>query len=125
MPSVREFFSTEASEYLDKLGNLVAGLNDSAVDPAELHKVTRALRGSAQMAREDRIYKVAVGLEATARALAGKAVQWNTEVSNDVSTTLQDLRVLVQGAESDDAQEVRTQNALQRLAPYARAATNA
>ena len=63
MPSVREFFSTEASEYLDKLGNLVAGLNDSAVDPAELHKVTRALRGSAQMAREERIYKVAVGLE--------------------------------------------------------------
>ncbi len=124
MATVREFFSTEAGEYLNQLGIIVANLNESAADPAELHKVTRALRGSAQMAREDRVYRAAVALEGAARGVAAKTVPWQGEISKDVSASIDDLRVLVQGTESNDAADERAQRVVDLLNPYARIAAS-
>lgn len=125
MATVREFFSTEAGEYLNQLGTIVANLNQNAGDPGELHKVTRALRGSAQMAREDRVYRVAVALEAAARGVAAKSVPWQEDVANDITASIEDLRVLVQGTEPDDAADARAQKLIDVLHVYVRDAANA
>jgi chemotaxis protein histidine kinase CheA len=123
MATVREFFNTEAGDYLNQLGTIVANLNENAANPAELHKVTRALRGSAQMAREERVYRGAVALEAAARAVAAKAVPWQQDIARDVTASIEDLRVLVQATESDDAADARAQKVVDLLQQYARAAT--
>src|SRR5690606_24857925 len=78
-------------------------------------KVTRALRGSAQMAREDRVYRVAVALEGTARALAAKTLWWNQQLSESVTRTIQDLRALIAGTDSEDTAELRAGEAVRRL----------
>jgi chemotaxis protein histidine kinase CheA len=116
MTSVREFFTTEATEYLDKLAGLTTGLNDSAVDPAEFHKVTRALRGSAQMAREDRMYRVAVALEGSARAVAAQTLPWTPDLSEKVALTIADMRALIHAGEQDESADLRASEAVRRLA---------
>src|SRR5688500_2266520 len=106
MTSVREFFTTEATEYLDKLSSLTTALNDSTADPSEFHKVTRALRGSAQMAREDRMYRVAVALEGSARALAAQTLPWSSDLSEKVALTIDDMRALIYAGENDEAADL-------------------
>jgi chemotaxis protein histidine kinase CheA len=116
MTSVREFFTTEATEYLDKLSSLTTALNDSTADPSEFHKVTRALRGSAQMAREDRMYRVAVALEGSARALATQTLPWSSDLSEKVTLTIEDMRALIYAGEHDEAADLRASEAVRRLA---------
>src|SRR5687768_1661331 len=73
MSTLREFFTTEATDVLGALTKLVQRLDGGSADHAALQRHTRELRGSAQMAREDRVYRAAVGLESAARALAARS----------------------------------------------------
>ena len=117
MPTVREFFAREAGDFLDRLDRVVEGMDAGSVSPAELHRVSRALRGSAQMAREDGIAQVAAALEGLARALADGHVRWTPDLSGRVRDTLRDVRGLLKG-ESDGT---RVKNAVARLAGVAAA----
>ncbi len=51
MPSVREFFLSEASGYLDRLRGGIDNAAQRPIAPEELLRLARALRGSAQMAQ--------------------------------------------------------------------------
>ena len=114
MPTLREFFATEAGELLVELGKAVQRLDGGSGDAAELQKHTRGLRGSAQMAREDRVYRAAVGLEAAARSLAAGALGWSEDLSARVRRTLEDVAALVRGGETDDAADARVRRTLDR-----------
>ena len=114
MATLRDFFITEAADYLSRLAASVQQLDTGSGDPKELHRHSRALRGSAQMAREDRVYRAALGLEAAARAVANGIANWTEDISTRIRRTLEDLDALVKADEPDDAAEGRLKRALDR-----------
>lgn len=114
MSNVREFFTTEASEFLVQLGKVVQRLDGGSGETTELQRQCRGLRGSAQMAREDRVYRAAVGLEAAARSVAGGAVGWSEEMSSRIRRTIEDIDALVRGGEAEDAADTRVRRSLDR-----------
>src|SRR3990170_4792642 len=114
MPTLREFFTNEAADVLGALTKLVQRLDGGSTDHAALQRHTRGLRGSAQMAREDRVYRAAVGLEAAARSLAAGALGWSEDLSARVRRTLEDVAALVGGGETDDAADARVRRTLDR-----------
>src|SRR5688572_16282311 len=114
MATLREFFTTEAGDYLAQLTAAVQRLDTGSGDPAELHRQTRGLRGSAQMAREDRVYHAAMGLEAAARSVANGLVGWTEDISTRIRRTLEDIDALIKGGESDDLADGRLKRTLER-----------
>ena len=68
MPTLREYFLTESTEYLGRLDRAASA---DAPDADELLRAARALRGAAQMGREDRVRRVASALEVAARQIGG------------------------------------------------------
>jgi chemotaxis protein histidine kinase CheA len=114
MATLREFFTTEAGDYLAQLAAAVQRLDTGSGDPGELHRHTRGLRGSAQMAREDRVYRAAMGLEAAARSVATGLVSWTEDISTRIHRTLEDIDALVKGGESDDLADGRLKRTLDR-----------
>lgn len=114
MPSLREFFATEAADIVARLNDLVQRLDAGSGDVTELQRDARALRGSAQMAREDRAYRTALGLEAAARSILTGALAWTEEVSARVQRSLEDVSSLAQRTESDDDAETRVRRSLDR-----------
>jgi chemotaxis protein histidine kinase CheA len=114
MATLREFFTTEAGDYLAQLTAAVQRLDTGSGDPAELHRHTRGLRGSAQMAREDRVYHAAMGLEAAARSVATGLVGWTEDISTRIRRTLEDIDALIKGGESDDLADGRLKRTLDR-----------
>ncbi|HEY0304572.1 MAG TPA: hypothetical protein VGC44_06355 [Longimicrobiales bacterium] len=114
MATLREFFVTEATDYLLQLADAVQQLDTGSGDTRELHKKTRALRGSAQMAREDRVYRAALSLEAAARSLAGGIANWSEDISSRIRRTLEDIESLVKADEAEDAAEGRVKRTLER-----------
>ena len=113
MPSLREFFVTEATDLLARLTSLVQRLDAGSGETAELQRDARALRGSAQMAREDRTYRAALALETAARSLVAGALKWNDEVSTRIRRSLEDIGALVQRNESDAEADARVQRTLE------------
>jgi chemotaxis protein histidine kinase CheA len=103
MATLTEFFETEAKLYLDKLNELT---RSSTPDANEIYRTSRGLRGSAQMAREDSVYRTALALETAARAVVNGAVAWNDEVSTRVRQTVEDLAALVRGGDSSETDAI-------------------
>ena len=114
MATLREFFTAEAGDYIAQLTAAVQRLDTGAGDATDLHRHTRGLRGSAQMAREDRVYRAAVGLEAATRSLTGGLVKWTEDVSTRIRRTLEDIDALIKGGEADDVAEGRLKRTLDR-----------
>jgi chemotaxis protein histidine kinase CheA len=98
MATLSEFFETEAKLYLDKLNELTRGVTP---DANEIYRTSRALRGSAQMAREDSVYRTALALETGARAVVNGALAWSEDVATRVRESVDDLATLVRGDGSD------------------------
>lgn len=114
MPTLREFFTTEAADVLEALTKMVQRLDGGSTDHAALQRHTRELRGSAQMAREDRVYRAATGLESAAKSLAAGTLVWSEDLSSRIRRTLEDINALVQGGEADDAADGRVRRTLDR-----------
>jgi chemotaxis protein histidine kinase CheA len=92
MATLSEYFETEARDYLARLDR---ELERPRPDAAGLHGAARALRGSAQMAREERVLRAAGALEAAARAVAEQRLNWSSDLAARARQTVADLRVLV------------------------------
>lgn len=114
MPTLREFFVGETAEALPHLRNIVQRLDGGSGEAAELQRHSRALRGSAQIAREDRVYRVALALEAATRLLVGRQLSWGEDVSSRVSRTLEDIESLAAGTEAPEDADARVQRSLDR-----------
>ncbi len=114
MATLREFFIAEAADYLTQLAQAVQQMDTGGGDARELHKQTRGLRGSAQMAREERVYRAALSLEAAARSVAAGIVNWTEDISERIRRTLEDIDSLVKGDEAEDLADSRLKRAVER-----------
>lgn len=111
MATVRDYFRDESTE---TLRGFEAALAADKADPAALHRLARNLRGVAQMAREERSYRAAVALEAACRAVARNELTWDDGTRDRFRETVEDLRALVDGEQSDAEQEARVATVLDR-----------
>lgn len=118
---VLDFFIVEASEYLERLDNLLTSSGPGGPNADSFGRYARALRGSATMSRQYGIADVAGALERIARALRNRAMGWTPQASAAVIAAVDDLRILVRavrewGPADDRRAQARTAE-LDRLAP--------
>ena len=111
MPTLREYFLTESAEYL---GRLEGAASSDTADADELLRAARALRGAAQMGREDRVRRVASALEVAAREIGRGARPWDDDTRRRLRETVADLRALVDAGEGDASAATRAEQALAR-----------
>jgi chemotaxis protein histidine kinase CheA len=114
MATLRDYFITESNELLTRIDAALNRLDSSGGDANELARLAKSLRGSAHLARETRVYRAGLGLEAAARAVDTGRVAWNTDVSGRARRTVEDLYALVHGAEPDDEAEARVRRVVER-----------
>ena len=114
MPTTRDFFLTEARDCLAQLNALLGEADDALVPAAELHRVARTLRGSAQMARETRVQNVAHAIEVAGRSLVQGALAWGADLRKALEATLADLATLIEAGEDEARLEERAAAAIQR-----------
>lgn len=114
MATLRDYFVSESNEYFSQLKEQFNRLDASRGDPADFLRAARALRGSAQLARESRVYRAGLSLEHAARAMSAGSLAWNTDVSGRARRTIEDLESLANGGEDEDAAEARVKRVLDR-----------
>lgn len=90
---VSDYFAREAAEYLDQLDHLLGG--DEEPNPAHLLRLSRGVRGSAQMAGAETIAEVAGRLEDAIRSVTSHNIVWTDEVGRLAKQTVDDLKILV------------------------------
>lgn len=114
MPTLRDYFVSESNDYFTRLADAIRRLDAREGDPADVFRLARGLRGSAQLARETRVQEVAHMFENAARAIVAGAIEWTTEISERAAQTLEDMRALVSGGEDGEAAEARKRAAVER-----------
>jgi chemotaxis protein histidine kinase CheA len=118
---VLDFFIVEASEYIERLDDLLAHAGPAGPNADSFGRYARALRGSATMSRQYGIADVAGAIERVARALRNRAMGWTPAASAAVVAAVDDLRLLVRAVRDWTAAEDRRAQArtaeLDRLAP--------
>jgi chemotaxis protein histidine kinase CheA len=112
MATLSEYFETEAR---DALAEIDAALGNATPDAATLHRAFRALRGTAQLAREHRVARVAQLMESAAKSLLGGELDWSERLIADLRATTDDLRTLVRPTDDEDEQERRVAVCIERL----------
>ena len=113
MPTLREYFTSESNTYFAQLADQVNRFETARGEPQELLRITRGLRGSAHLAREDRVYRAAMAMEAAARGIVNGTLQWSPEIAENARETINDLRALSAG-ESDEQADERVTRVLER-----------
>jgi chemotaxis protein histidine kinase CheA len=102
MPTLSEYFEAETRELL---GQLQRELQRTTPDTSLLYRVTRAVRGTAQMARAERVQRAAAAFEAALRDLAGDRVAWSAEFAQRARDSVEDLFDMLRGSHGDPAQD--------------------
>lgn len=91
-----EFFRKEATEYLDRLDQLLAVGDDAAPDAGALLASARALRGSATMTRLEGLPDLASTIERIATGLRDHELRWDQRLQFATKGALAELRALVE-----------------------------
>ncbi|MBA4070305.1 MAG: hypothetical protein C0497_00460 [Gemmatimonas sp.] len=121
-----DFFTLEASEYVEHLDGLVATARGGPPDLHAFVRHARALRGSATMAKVGGIADVAVALERAAHGLQTGTLPWSDALRGAFVAAIDDLKILLRGVRSWGAAETgRAAARTQELASFAPAATSA
>lgn len=102
-----EFFQKEATEYLDRLDQLMSAATDSSPDAGVFLTSTRALRGSATMTRLDGLAEFTSTLERIATGIRDKDLNWDQRLHSAIRGALAELRVLVARANAWSEEEQR------------------
>lgn len=110
MPTLREYFDSEAAVYLDGLQALAA--TDGGVDFAALTRLSRGLRGTAQIAREDHVFRAAAALESAASSLAGQPIEWTATARGHLLDAVAGLRDLASHLDLDPGRDARIEAVL-------------
>jgi len=101
-----DFFTMEATEYLERLDGLVS--HPDAPNGEELQRLTRALRGAALMANQQPIAATAGSFEHFARAVREGRTVWDEGTRQLAIRAIDDLKVFVRRArEWSDAETMR------------------
>jgi len=97
MATLHDFFVSEVS---DHLGSFEAALEAETPDPEQLHRSARAIRGAAQIARQEDAHRAARVLENAARALRDGSLALDAATSDRLRASVEDMRAIARG---DDA----------------------
>lgn len=116
-----DFFTLEATEYVDTLDALVSRAAAIPPEPDTFQRATRGLRGSATMAKLKGIADVAAGLERLSRFVREGKVVWD-ELSRGVAiAAVDDLKILVRAVrvwgDAEDRRVAARVAELEHLAP--------
>ena len=103
--SYLDFFVLEAGEYVEHIDALLLRATASGPDADQLQKISRALRGSATMARLPMFAELSSAVEAIGRALRQGSVSWNEGLKSALTAAVDDLKILVRAARSWSAAE--------------------
>jgi chemotaxis protein histidine kinase CheA len=106
MPTLREYFDAESAAYLQRLTELASASN-GGFDAAEMHRLTRRLRGTAQIAREDHVYRAALALEAAVRAFVERGLPWDQAARKHIVSALAGLRELAARSGESSERDIR------------------
>ena len=121
-----DFFTLEASEYVEHLDGLVAAARGGPPDMDACIRHARALRGSATMAKVGGIADVAGALERSAHALQAGTLRWNDALRGAFVAAIDDLKILIRGVRTWGAAESsRAAARAQELAAFAPVASSA
>lgn len=103
-PELLRFFHAEAREYLDAAEQLASA--SGSFEAGQFVAASRALRGSATMARVPRIADIALAMERIANGVRDGEIEWVLDVRHDLLDAIADLRHFVASSarwsESDD-----------------------
>lgn len=129
-PGLLDFFVLEASEYVEQMDGIVAAAGQGPPSPEDLMRASRALRGSAMMARMPSLSELAGGVERVSRALRDGLVMWEPGLQGVITSAIDDLKLLLRSIRTwGPAEEQRAKARAAELARYApvgaRAATPA
>src|SRR5687767_3820309 len=116
------FFSLEASEYIEQLDGLVARAGGATPDPDSFTRNARSLRGSATMAKLAGIAEIAANLERIGRALRDGSLRWDQSLQGAAIAAIDDLKTLLHSvrsgwSESDDRRVATRLAELTRFTP--------
>jgi chemotaxis protein histidine kinase CheA len=115
---MRDFFTMEAGDYLERLDVLVSAAKSP--EATDFVRLSRALRGSAIMAGQDKIATVAAGLESLSRAMADRRMTWDEASRQLAIRAVDDLKVLVRAVTTwSDAEDARAQQIATELERFA------
>ena len=92
-PELLRFFHAEAKEYLDSAEELAS--TSGAFEAGSFVAASRALRGSATMARVPRISEIALAMERIANGVRDGEIRWKSELRHDLLDAIADLRHFV------------------------------
>jgi hypothetical protein len=113
-----DFFALEAGDYLERLDALLQGAGGGGPSVEEFVRLARALRGSALMASQVPIARVAGGLEALARGVREGRLSWDPGTRQLATRAVDDLKVFVRRAgswsEADSAKADALANQLEQ-----------
>ena len=115
-----DFFTLEASEYLNRLEALVTQSSLQPSDAVQLAASARGLRGSATMAKASGVSTLANTVERISGRIVQGAIQWEPEIQRAMVGAIEDLKLTVRAVRSWGAeQDARVAESVQRLARYA------
>ena len=119
-PELLRFFHAEASEYLDTLEDLLAARSGDFQAGAFV-AASRALRGSATMARVPRVAEIALVMERLGNAVRDGEIDWSGRLRADLADTIIDLRRFVtSGSREDDRDAAERLLSLRAFLPATR-----
>src|SRR5437868_4543741 len=90
-----DFFALEAAEYVERLDALLAGAATHGPDVEDFARTSRALRGSATMARVQTITEIAHSLERVARALREGSARWDSALAGVLVSAVDGVKILL------------------------------
>jgi|GEM_PF-5859938 len=102
---LNDYFVREAGEYLEQMTRLLSSTAQRP-DSEQLVRLTRGIRGSAQMAGAGGLAPLSERLEIAARAYHGQSVQWSDRLRQLFMDSANELRVML-GSVSDWSDEER------------------
>jgi len=98
MATLHDFFVSEVKEQLERFSNV---LDVETPDVEQLYRAARAIRGAAQIAREDAAYRGARVLENATRALTGASLSLDPDTIDRLRSSADDLRFIAGGDDAD------------------------
>lgn len=116
-----DFFTLEASEYVEQLDALVSRATTAAPDPEAFARGVRSLRGAATMAKVGGIASLAAGFERLVKAVKDGSLPWDASTRGVAVSTIDDAKILIRGVRTwgpaEDARVAARLAELDRLAP--------
>ncbi len=99
MATLHDFFVAEVGVHLRRLEEALEGGDATALE--QLHRAARALRGTAQVTRENAAFRGASVLEAATRALLDGSLPLDARNTDRLRATAEDLRATARGAQAE------------------------